>query len=373
MKRIVTKDILNDWKLVQFNEKYENNWTLKYQIYKNEARLDLQTNIISNNYLVTESYRGYGCDFYEALYSLCINMGINIKDTPTKTYRKVTRKKTIKKPPIIRTRPLRKSTLEFYKEVVYRIYNYLIEQNLIIMSKENYNLYSLNHSKDIIKIKNLEESKKTKLDKCVEHLYFIDIVHLNTKDKDDVIELRKIHGRTQNKQYTANLLHNNNELKGIAPCIHYKLHDNPFIAKEYLEAVELENINKYPINIKYLLNPFKYILADRDGFINYSSKYIIYKIRDGIISDGRDGYICTMKCNLLGVRDYTSFESLQILDILEKTTNYLYQLLLDREKVSIARVYNRSLADFDMCFLDNKIGKQLKGILASRFIENFTN
>lgn len=366
MKHIQKENISKDWKKVQFNEKYENNWTLKYRIHNNkEAQLGLIINKLSGNCLITESFNGNGSDYYDALRALCINMGIVIKEPRGK--------RGIDRGVLVRKRPISNTLLDFYKEVIHRIYNYLIYQDLIIAGKNSYTLYSFSHKKDIAKIKNFEQLKKSELTKNSEHLYFIDVVHLNTKENDDVIEILKIHGKTRNKQYTSNLLHNNDTSRGIVPHLHYKLHDDPFVAREYLDNAEYKNIHNYRISVNYLLKPFKRVFNDRDGLINYCSKNIIFKISTISLSNNHVKYNGFLKCNLLGVRDRVSFESLHILGILEKVINYLYQLLLSRDVVSIVKTYNRSLADFDRCLLDSKIANRLRGILSHRLIENFTN
>lgn len=366
MKHIQKENISKDWKEVQFNEKYETHWTLKYRIHNNkEAQLGLIINKLFGNSLITESFNGNGSDYYDALRALCIDMGIVINEPRGK--------RGIDRGVLVRKRPISNTLLDFYKEVIHCVYQYLIEQDLIIASMNGYNLYSFSHKKDIAKIKNFEQLKKSELTKNSEHLYFIDVVHLNTKENDDVIEILKIHGKTRNKQYTSNLLHNNDTSKGIVPHLHYKLHDDPFVAREYLDNAEYKNISNYRININYLLNPFKKLFNDRDGLINYCSKNIIFKISTTDIPTNRVKYYGFLKYNILGIRDHVTFESLYVLDILEKVINHLYQLLLNRDIVSIVKTYNRSLADFDRCLLDSKISNRLKNTLPLRLIESFTN
>lgn len=365
------------WNTVRFNKPTGDSWTLQHRKVNGKVELKVEYTTITDGYVVCESSTHVGSDYHEAMMGLCIKTGLMLK--PNRGLKGYRSNKNFNQVSIINPfRQLSKKKLNFYKNVAHDTYDYLVAKGLIITGDDNYKLYSFNHNSDIGKIRNSKQFINADKEKHDEHLYYIDIVHLETKGSKDIIELRKIHGKTGNSQYTQNYIHNSDESKNIIPISCYELHgdvNDLLSTREYLDACEKKCIEDYPIDITYLSrsNRIRMITCEGWPLINYSSKHITFKIIEEVLKNGQDGYAGNIKCNLLGVQCQATFRSTQILGILDNVVNYLFQLLLDRERVSIAKVYNRCIANFDHCMLDSKVYKKLKPILANKFIENFAD
>lgn len=358
------------WEKVCFNKPSEDNWVLQHREANKQVQLIVEFNTHSDGYIMCESSSHVGSDYHEAMVALCVRIGLVLKtNNGFNNHKKNNRISTIKL-----SRQLSKKKINFYKNVAYNTYSYLVDKDLVIKGNKNYNFYSFKHNRDITKIRNSKQFNNS--DKHDYHIYYLDIVHLETSDGEDIVELRKIHGKTGNSHYTQNYIHNSDESKNITPIIRYELHDSiddlPS-AKEYLDECEKECIGEYPIDINYLLRSNRNKTIMWDAFISYSSKHITFKIKEESIKNTHSGYTGIINCNLLGVRSQFTFTSANLLDIFDSIINYLFQLLLDREKVSIAKVYNRCIANFDHCMLDSTVYKKLKPILANKFIENFAD
>lgn len=287
------------------------------------------TNNINNN-IIIEKYKGIG-DSYDLAISVLQKQIKNNYHSPDK--------------------------IIIYNEAINKIYLTLLKNGMILEINKNNVLIAETYGFETIQVKNKNNKYVPKVVHRHNNILLNAVyLHIESKDKKHIVLYRKS-SKLNNVFITSNIILDITERRALVKETSSSVTNVIDLINENIKLGK-QLIETSPDYIKHLVELTDMNIYYNKNYITYVSKYITLIINEDSKAI-ENKYNSVLKANLLGIKINIFIKDKTIFGLINNITNIIYNSLQNESIVSIPKVYNKCLANFDQEILMCKIGKML--------------
>lgn len=314
----------------------EGNYSIHVVNYINENKkcaIDMDIVDEKKTCLYIDEYSGVGDDFHDGIISL--------------------RKQIIDRPQS-RYHP---DLMNIQNKLMDEIYMRLLKKGKIISVGSNRFVFNETYGFDVIDIVDRNPNFSTKtIHRHTDKIINLVCLHLQNKEGQDILLYRKCY-KDKDLFKVCNALVDitggNSDVKQLPITKAVDLIDGS-------NRIMNEMISNASVHINKLINDHDISSLTNRNYITYISKYISLIVNELDVDDiSENKYIGELKANLLGIKISIPIKSKTVLELVNGISDMIYHTLQNENIVSVPRIYNKCLADFDQELLMCKLGTKL--------------